>query len=168
MTESHVIGPSRTWLRRALIFSSCYLSLALLGGYFVPWVLLLAPFALYDIVYAVRALQPGGLEIELQEEQLIARAPFRRELVIKRSEVARFLAVYRGTTEFVVARGDDAIQEGSNGRVLFRSGDRKLPCGLMKNPELARKLEGWRLGRPFSVRPPAVQQQADGADESLA
>lgn len=131
----------------------------------MPWVFLLAPFALYDIVYAVLALQPGRLSIELLEQELTARAPFSRELVIKRGEVARFLTVYRGTTEFVVARGDDTVQEGANGRVLYRSGDRKLPCGLMKNPELTRKLEGWRLGRPFSVRPPAVQERTASTEQ---
>jgi|GEM_PF-4409515 len=140
------IEPSRIWHRRAALFSCVLLTIVLVAGYQVPYVLLLAPFAAYRAAHAFRFLQPGKVGIDLYDEKLTTKPAFGKHTTLERSEVRRFLPVYRGSTEVVVARVRDVNPKGSAGCDLFHNSDIVMPCGLMRNPGLVRRLETWRMG----------------------
>lgn len=152
-----VIEPSYVWHKRAALFSAFFLLLLGLGAYFVhPIVLILAPVALYRTWHAFRFLQPGRVGIELYEERIVCKPAFGKRREIRRDEVVRFAAVYRGTTEVVVARTRDVDVRGTQDRPLMHPTDVVMPMGLMRNIGLVRKLEAWRQGTFFtqSLIPP--------------
>lgn len=159
MPPSAVIEPSYLWHKRAAFFSFGFLALLLAGGYwFHPVVLILAPFVLYRAVHALRFLQPGRVGIDIYEDRLVCKPAFGKHREIRRDRVVRFLSVYRGTTEVVVARTKDIDVRGTQQRPLMHNTDILLPMGLMRNPGLVRKLEAWRQGTLFSqsLIPPRV------------
>lgn len=152
-----VIEPSYVWHKRAASFSALLLLLLGLGAYFVhPIVLILAPFALYRAWHALRFLQPGRVGIELYEDRLVCKPALGKPREIKKEDVVRFAAVYRGTTEVVVARTKDVDVRGTQDRPLIHESDIVVPLGLMRNIGLVRKLEAWRQGTFFtqSLIPP--------------
>jgi hypothetical protein len=141
-----VIEPSYVWHRRAGAFSLAFLVLIFMGSYFVKLILLLAPFAAYRVIHAWRFLQPGRVGIEFYDDKLVLRPAFGRPRQVERANVKRFLAVYSGTTEVVVARMQDIDVRGTQQRPLIHSTDVIMPSGLMRNPGLVRRLESWRTG----------------------
>ncbi len=151
MPPSAVIEPSYIWHKRAALFSGVFLLLLLVGAYLVhPVVLILAPFVLYRAIHAYRYLQPGRVGIDIYDDKLVCKPAFGKRREIAREQVVRFLAVYRGTTEVVVARTRDIDVRGTQQRPLMHPSDIVLPLGLMRNPGLVRKLEAWRQGTFFS------------------
>lgn len=156
-----VIEPSYLWHKRAAIFSASFLALLLAGAFAVhPIVLILAPFVIYRAFYALKFLQPGRVGIELYDDRIVCKPAFGRRREIKRADIVRFLAVYRGTTEVVVARTRDVDVRGTQERPLTHSSDIVMPMGLMRNPGLVRKLEAWRDGTLFnqSLIPPRTEE----------
>jgi hypothetical protein len=140
-----IIKPNEVWTRRAAIFSGAFLVLVLIGGYFVPLVLLLAPFIAFRLYYAWRAMN-GRVGIDIYEERLVLKPALGKRREVKKSDVVRFVAVYRGTTEVVVARREDVDVRGEQNRKLMHERDVVMPGGLMRSPGLVSRLESWRLG----------------------
>lgn len=140
-----VITPNDTWIRREAIFSGVFMALVVAGAFYVPLVLLLAPFIAYRGYHAFRALR-GRVGISLYEDKLVCRHAVGKRREVNRSEVVRFLAVYRGTTEVVVARMKDVDVRGEQNRKLMHPSDIVMPGGLMRNPGLVSRLESWRKG----------------------
>jgi hypothetical protein len=161
MPPAAVIEPSYIWHKRAAIFSACFLALLLVGAYAVhPIVLILAPFVVYRAWHALRFMQPGRVGIEIYEDRLLCKPAFGKPREIRKQHVVRFVAVYRGTTEVVVARTKDVEVRGTQERQLIHPSDIVVPMGLMRNPGLVRKLEAWRQGTLFSqsLIPPQTKQ----------
>lgn len=150
MLSPDVIRPSRVWMQRSLIFSSCYLALVLVGGYFIHWVLLLLPFAGYRAAYTLSALVSDSLAIELHTDYLVFKSPFRKPAELQKQSVLRFLAVYRGTTEIVVARSEQVDPQSQRGRRLVHKSDIAMPQALMRSPDLVRRLESWRTAATYA------------------
>lgn len=139
-----VLEPSRVWHLRALWFSLAFLVVIIAAGFYVPLVLILAPFVLYRGLHAFRFLQPGRVGIFIYEDRIVCKPAFGKQVTVSRAEVLRFLAVYHGTTEVVVARREDVDVRGTENRPLIHKSDIIMPSGLMRNPGLVRRLEAWR------------------------
>ncbi len=146
-----VLEPSRVWHTRAAWFSLIFLLIVLVAGVFVRLVWILAPFVIYRGLYSLRFLQPGRVGIDVYEEKLICKPAFGKRLEVKKTEVVRFMTVYRGTNEVVVARRKDVEVLGTQGRQLMHKSDLVMPAGLMRSPGLVRRLEAWRTGNLESV-----------------
>lgn len=162
-----ILKPNETWQKRALLFSTGVLALVLIGGYFVPVVLLLAPFVLYRWLYHFRALQ-GRLRIEVHENKLVCKPAFGKKFVLERPDVKKFLSVYNGDNEVVVARREEVDRKNTDGRQMIHKSDVVMPGGLMRNPGLVARLESWRLGTfstdyLFGDAQPLVPPDAPGA-----
>jgi hypothetical protein len=71
-----IIEPSALWHRRAAIFSACFLVIILAGAYYVPLILILAPFVAYRGLHAYRFLQPGRVGIDLYEDKIVCKPAF--------------------------------------------------------------------------------------------